>query len=82
MQRLTARGAAPDLALGLMSSKYFAHFIAPPAPAGESGEWSGVIELTRPLQRARETRELALVLANSLDVELEDIRILEWSPLH
>jgi hypothetical protein len=65
-----------------MGSKYYTHFIAAPAGLRACGEWSGVVELTRPLRQKAETRELSLVLAHDLDLELDDIRILDWSPLH
>jgi hypothetical protein len=65
-----------------MSSKYYAHFTAPGAAPQAGGEWCGVVELTAPLKKSREPQELALVLACSLDLEIEDIRVLEWSRLH
>jgi hypothetical protein len=65
-----------------MVSKYFTHFIAATGESGDGGEWSGIVELTRPLARAKEERELCMVLASSLDVEEERIYILDWSRLH
>jgi len=65
-----------------MSSKYYAHFTAPGAAPQANGEWCGVVELTAPLRAARERQELELVLACSLDLEIEDIRVLDWSRLH
>ena len=65
-----------------MSSKYYAHFTAPGTLPQAAGEWCGVVELTAPLRSARERQELALVLACSLDLEVEDVRVLEWSRLH
>jgi len=65
-----------------MVSKYFTHFVAAIDEARDGGEWSGVVELTQPLRHETERRELSLVLANNLDMELDDIRILDWSRLH
>ena len=82
MQRLTAAGRATGLGSGPMSSKYYAHFTAPGARPQAAGEWAGVVELTVPLRSARERQELELVLACSLDLEIEDVQVLEWSRLH
>lgn len=65
-----------------MSSKYYAHFTAPGAMAHAAGEWAGVVELTVPLRSSRERQELELVLACSLDLEVEEVQVLEWSRLH
>ena len=82
MRRLTAGGGSTGLGSDPMSSKYYAHFTAPGVAAQANGEWCGVVELTAPLRSARERQELALVLACSLDLEIEDIRVLDWSRLH
>ncbi len=65
-----------------MSSKYYAHFTAPGAVPQAAGEWCGVVELTAPLGALRERQELEMVLACSLDLEVEQVRVLEWSRLH
>ena len=65
-----------------MGNKYFTHFIAAAGDAGEGGEWSGIVELTRPLARAKEERELSMALASSLELDEERIYILDWSRLH
>jgi hypothetical protein len=65
-----------------MVNKYYAHFIADSYSVAHAGEWSGVVELTRPLSVLREERELSQVLAGSLDLEAEEIQILDWSVLH
>lgn len=65
-----------------MGSRYYAHFIAESPSTAQAGEWSGIVELTRPLRQRAEERELSLVLAGSMDLEAEAIRILDWSWLH
>jgi hypothetical protein len=65
-----------------MGNKYYAHFIADSYSVAQAGEWSGVVELTRPLRRAAEERELSQVLAGSMDLEADEIEILDWSVLH
>ncbi len=71
-----------------MAAKYYTHFLTDGVtPVGstvppESHEWSGVVELQRPLQKSREIRELRSLLALNFDLESEDIRILHWARLH
>ena len=65
-----------------MGSKYYAHFIADSYRDAQAGEWSGVVELTRPLRRRAEEYELSEVLAGSMELDAEEICILDWSPLH
>jgi hypothetical protein len=65
-----------------MSSKYFAHFIAAADTVSDGAEWSGVLEVTRPLRATAELRELSLLLARSFDVAPERILVLDWSRLH
>jgi hypothetical protein len=65
-----------------MPNRYYTHFIADSYSVAHAGEWSGVVELTRPLSARREVRELSQVLAGSMDLEAEEIQILDWSLLH
>lgn len=68
-----------------MAAKYYTHFVTAnahkPRPA-ESSEWSGVVELRHPLEQNAGTRELRSLLAQSFDLNSEDIRILHWARLH
>ena len=68
-----------------MATKYYTHFVtngarAPTASA--SNEWSGVVELRRPLENTSGTRELRSLLAQSFDLDSDDIKILHWARLH
>ncbi|MFO7278565.1 MAG: hypothetical protein DIU56_016185 [Pseudomonadota bacterium] len=67
-----------------MAAKYYTHFVTASAEAPQTGtsEWSGVVELRYPLEERGGTRELRTLLAQSFDVETEDIRILHWARLH
>lgn len=68
-----------------MASKYYTHFVThtdrPPDAAGGS-EWSGVVELRQPLTQTRANRELRALLAQSFDLDSDEIRILHWARLH
>jgi uncharacterized protein YggU (UPF0235/DUF167 family) len=79
----TAHGAATTLVT--VTTKYYTHFVTDPGKARSapgSNEWSGVVELREPLTNARANRELRSLLAQSFDLESEDIRILHWARLH
>jgi hypothetical protein len=68
-----------------MAAKYYTHFLtagAKPKRAPDSGEWSGVVELRSPLEQGGGTRELKALLAQSFDLDSEDIKILHWARLH
>jgi uncharacterized protein YggU (UPF0235/DUF167 family) len=45
-------------------------------------EWSGVVELREPLTQTRANRELRALIAQSFDLDSDDIRILHWARLH
>jgi hypothetical protein len=48
----------------------------------DASEWSGVVELRQPLQSASGTRELCSLIAQSFDLNSDDIKILHWARLH
>ena len=69
----------------IVATKYYTHFVTgtnAPAAAAAANEWSGVVELRHPLENARGTRELRSLLAQSFDLDSEDIKILHWARLH
>lgn len=68
-----------------MATKYYTHFVTPAGKArspGPGNEWSGVVELREPLTHTRANRELRSLLAQSFDLDTDDIRILHWARLH
>ena len=65
-----------------MTSKYYAHFVAESPEPRQTGEFTGVVEIDRPLRFQREIGDLKAALARDFDLEREDIRILDWSRLH
>jgi len=73
-----------------MATKYYTHFVtarakaqnAAAAAAASANEWSGVVELRHPLEHTGGTKELRALLAQSFDLESEDIKILHWARLH
>lgn len=64
-----------------MGVKYYTHFVMSEQPSVAS-EFTGVVELNRVPCRQNDLRDIAAILARSLDVDSQDIRILYWSRLH
>jgi hypothetical protein len=65
-----------------MGVKYYTHFLMSEAPQASPSEFSGVVELNRVPLAPGDLQEVATILARSLDIDLDDIRILHWSRLH
>ena len=68
-----------------MATKYYTHFMTGELrepSAMPSHEWSGVVELRHPLEGGGGTRELRSLLAQSFDLDSEEIKILHWARLH
>lgn len=68
-----------------MAAKYYTHFVTAagkPRRKPDQSEWSGVVELRQPLEKANGAKELKVLLAQSFDLESEDIKILHWARLH
>jgi hypothetical protein len=75
-----------------VATKYYTHFVTgqmrtakpdlPSRSAANANEWSGVVELRHPLEHQGGTRELRTLLAQSFDLETDEIKILHWARLH
>jgi uncharacterized protein YggU (UPF0235/DUF167 family) len=67
-----------------VATKYYTHFVTGTGKARSApgNEWSGVVELRQPLTQGRASRELRSLLAQSFDLETDEIRILHWARLH
>ena len=68
-----------------MATKYYTHFVTQAGrrkALARGSEWSGVVELREPLTQTRANRELRSLLAQSFDLDSDDIRILHWARLH
>jgi hypothetical protein len=85
VERFTVTREAFSLLFQPMAAKYYTHFLtaaAAPKRAPDSSEWSGVVELRSPLESSGGTKELRSLLAQSFDLDSEDIKILHWARLH
>ena len=69
----------------IVAARYYTHFVTAAeqmACQADASEWSGVVELRQPLRPAGGTRELCSLIAQSFDLNSEDIKILHWARLH
>jgi hypothetical protein len=78
------RPKAIALTFRSVATKYYTHFVTGSGAqaAAAANEWSGVVELRHPLENVRGTRELRSLLAQSFDLDSDDIKILHWARLH
>lgn len=84
MEHLTDGRRRALLTFRTVATKYYTHFVTGTGKARSApgNEWSGVVELREPLTQARANRELRALLAQSFDLDTEQIRILHWARLH
>ena len=82
---ISRTGAGDATTLSIVATKYYTHFVTGTGKARSAApgnEWSGVVELREPLTQGRANRELRSLLAQSFDLETDEIRILHWARLH
>lgn len=65
-----------------MSAKYYTQFVLTDAQYRGDNEFSGVIELSQPMDNATETKDIEAVLAQNFDLQRSAVRLLSWSRLH
>jgi hypothetical protein len=84
VEQLTDCGRGTLLTFITVATKYYTHFVTGTgkARAAAGNEWSGVVELRQPLTQGRANRELRSLLAQSFDLDSDQIRILHWARLH
>lgn len=65
-----------------MSAKYYTQFVLTDAQYRGDNEFSGVIELSQPMDQTTETKDIEAVLAQNFDLQRSAVRLLSWSRLH
>ena len=65
-----------------MSAKYYTQFILTDAQYRGGNEFSGVIELSQPLDMDSDLRDIEAVLASNFDLQKNAVKLLSWSRLH
>lgn len=65
-----------------MSAKYYTQFLLTDAQYHGGNEFSGVVELSRPMDGDCEVEDIEAVLARNFDLQLDAVRLVSWSRLH
>ncbi|MDX1499222.1 MAG: hypothetical protein R3176_04965 [Woeseiaceae bacterium] len=65
-----------------MSAKYYTQFILTDAEYRGGNEFSGVVELSKPMDQDTDARDIEAVLARNFDLQRSAVRLLSWSRLH
>jgi hypothetical protein len=65
-----------------MGTKYYTRFLLQTVDDNEVDEYSGVVEVQAANNAVIEPKEIEALLANSFDIESDQVQLLNWSPLH
>lgn len=65
-----------------MSAKYYTQFILTDAEYRGGNEFSGVVELSRPMDQHSDARDIEAALARNFDLHKSAVKLLSWSRLH
>lgn len=72
----------PARILSSMSAKYYTQFRLNDANYRGGNEFSGVIELNRPIDKDWDNADIEAVLARNFDLQQSAVTLLSWSRLH
>ncbi|MGB5247415.1 MAG: hypothetical protein WBM54_07225 [Woeseia sp.] len=65
-----------------MAAKYYTQFLLTDTEYRGGNEFSGVVELSRPMDMDCETADIEAVLAKNFDLQRTAVKLLSWSRLH
>ncbi len=65
-----------------MSAKYYTQFILTDASYRGGNEFSGVIELSQPMDSDSDASDIEAVLASNFDLRQTAVKLVSWSRLH
>ena len=65
-----------------MSAKYYMQFILTDTQYRGGNEFSGVVELSQPMDCDSNERDIEAVLARNFDLNRNEVRLVSWSRLH
>ena len=65
-----------------MSAKYYTQFILTDAEYRGGNEFSGVVELSQPMDTNTDTRDIEAILARNFDLRQNAVKLVSWSRLH
>ena len=65
-----------------MSTKYYTQFRLSDASYRGGNEFSGVVELSQPMDKDTEAADIEAVLAKNFDLDRSSVTLVSWSRLH
>lgn len=65
-----------------MSAKYYTQFLLTDAQYRGGNEFSGVVELSRPMESDADTGVIEAALAKNFDLHQNAVKLVSWSRLH
>jgi hypothetical protein len=65
-----------------MSAKYYTQFILTDESYMGRNEFSGVIELSKPMDDTEDRQGIEAVLAKNFDLDRGNVQLVSWSRLH
>ena len=65
-----------------MSAKYYTQFILTDTEYRGGNEFSGVVELSQPMDTNTDARDIEAILARNFDLRQNAVRLVSWSRLH
>ncbi len=65
-----------------MSAKYYTQFKLTDANYRGGNEFSGVVELSRPMEQDSDVSDIEAVLAKNFDLRISSVQLVSWSRLH
>lgn len=65
-----------------MSAKYYTQFRLTDANYRGGNEFSGVVELNRPMDTATDESDIVEILAKNFDLQKSAVQLVSWSRLH
>jgi hypothetical protein len=65
-----------------MSAKYYTQFKLTDASYRGGNEFSGVVELSRPMGTDSDVSDIEAVLAKNFDLRISSVQLVSWSRLH
>jgi hypothetical protein len=65
-----------------MSAKYYTQFKLTDAYYRGGNEFSGVVELNKPMDQESDAADIEAVLARNFDLQRSAVKLVSWSRLH
>ena len=72
----------PGRIVATMSAKYYTQFRLTDGDYQGGNEFSGVIELSRPMDHDTDVTDIEAILAKNFDLQQSAVQLVSWSRLH